>query len=143
VAQVRTFVDADVLIWAARGQEPLSIAAIEILVDADREFIVSEFLRLEVLPKAVYNRKQPEEQFYRRFLAAASIDIPTATQLTSLAEDFACRYGLSAVDSLHVAAAQLGGAKELITAERPTSPLFRVQELRIISIRPTVSAGIE
>jgi len=138
VPQLRTFVDADVLIWAARGQDPLSKLAMDVLAAPDREFVVSGFLRLEVLPKAAYNKQPAEEAFYRRFLAAAVVSVPTSPSLIALAEQYAMRYGLSAIDALHVAAAQTGGVEELVTAERTTSPLFRVQELKIVSIRPAI-----
>jgi predicted nucleic acid-binding protein len=138
VAIVRTFADAGVLIWAARGQEPLSSTALQVLADADREFVVSDFLRLEVLPKAVYNKQQAEAAFYERFFAGAALSVPTSPQLMALAEQNAISYGLSAIDALHVATAQIAGATELHTTERPTSPLFRVSELKIVSIRPTV-----
>lgn len=136
MAPTRTFVDADVLIWAARGKESLSQAALTVLASPDREFVVSDFLRLEVLPKAAYHKQQGEEAFYRRVLAAAVETIPASPALVALAEQLAISYGLSAIDGLHVAAAITASAAEFLTAERTTSPLFRVQEIRMTSIRP-------
>ena len=138
MATTRTFADAGVLIWAARGQEPLSSAAMQLLASPDREFVASDFLRLEVLPKAAYNKQPAEQAFYERFLAGVVLSLPTSPQLMALAEQQAIRYGLSAIDALHVAAAQLAKATELHTTERPTSPLFRVRELTVVSIRPIV-----
>jgi hypothetical protein len=51
----RTFLDTGVLIAAARGQDVASIAALNILDDQSREFVSSPFVKLEVLPKAVYS----------------------------------------------------------------------------------------
>ncbi len=132
----RTFADAGVLIWAARGIEPLASAALQLLTAADREFVGSDFLRLELLPKAAYNKQQAEEAFYHRFFAGMALSVPTSPQLMALAEQQAIRYGLSAIDALHAAAAQLADATELHTTERSTSPLFRVRELIVISVRP-------
>jgi predicted nucleic acid-binding protein len=44
--------------------------------------------------------------------------------LIALAYDLACRFGLGALDALHVAAASAQGA-ELISAEKPTKPIYR------------------
>ncbi len=48
-----TYVDAGVLIVAARGTDTLAAKALEILDDPRREFASSDLLRLEVLPQAV------------------------------------------------------------------------------------------
>jgi predicted nucleic acid-binding protein len=138
MALIRTFADAGVLIWAARGQVPLSTAAMNVLIASDREFVGSDFLRLEVLPKAAYHQQLAEEAFYRRFFAGAVLSVPASPPLILLAEQQAIRYGLSAVDALHVATAQIAGATELYTTERPTTPLFRVREINVLSIRPIV-----
>jgi predicted nucleic acid-binding protein len=133
---IRTFVDADVLIWAARGREPLSDAAMAVLTGPNREFVASDFLRLEVIPKAAYNKQAAEDAFYQRFFDAVEHWCDVSPPLITVAHQTAIRYGLSAIDAIHVAAAQTMAADELVTAERTTSPLFRVQEVRIVSIRP-------
>jgi predicted nucleic acid-binding protein len=46
----------------------------------------------------------------------------------------AARYGLSAIDTLPIAAALNLPCDEFITAERSTSPLLRVQELPVLTI---------
>jgi predicted nucleic acid-binding protein len=135
VAKIRTFVDADVLIWAARGREPLSDAGMAVLTNSNREFVASEFLRLEVIPKAAYNQQAAEEAFYQRFFDAVEHWCDVSSPLISRAHQTAIRYGLSAIDAIHVASAHTMAADELVTAERPTSPLFRVQEVPIVSIR--------
>jgi hypothetical protein len=38
------------------------------------------------------------------------------------------------MDALHIAAAIEVGAAEFITAERPTSPLFRVRGVKVVSL---------
>ena len=67
-----TFVDAGVLIAAARGITEVSAQAMAILDDPDRSFASSEFVRLEVLPKALFNRKSDEAEFYFEFFHAVS-----------------------------------------------------------------------
>ena len=50
----RTFLDAGILIAAVRGQEREAAHALAILEDPERSFLTSDFLRMEVLPKAIY-----------------------------------------------------------------------------------------
>ncbi len=44
--------------------------AMQVLDDPDREFVSSPFLKLEILPKAVYGKRQAEVEFYQTFFAA-------------------------------------------------------------------------
>ena len=64
----RTFVDAGVLIAAARGGNIQAARAMEIFDDPEREFAASPFLRLEVLPQALFNKRVAEAEFYEAFL---------------------------------------------------------------------------
>jgi hypothetical protein len=67
------FVDAGVLIAAARGTSDVSAQAMAILDDPGRTFASSEFIRLEVLPKAVFNTKAKETEFYTAFFRRCPI----------------------------------------------------------------------
>ena len=69
--RIRSFIDASLLIAAARGNQAISDRALELLDDPGRAFITSDFVCLEVLPKAVFHRQQPEIHFYRAFFAQA------------------------------------------------------------------------
>jgi predicted nucleic acid-binding protein len=133
---MKTFVDSGILIEAYRGSTSLAISALSVITDATREFVTSDFVRLEVLPKATYQGRQDEIDFYMAFFDGATLSIPTTTTLVRRAFQIAETFGLSAVDALHVAAAERANADELVTAERPTSPLTRVTTIRVISIRP-------
>jgi len=129
----RTFLDANVLINAFRGTGKTAAESIALLQDDTREFVTSDFLRLELLPKARYHQNQLEVEFYERFFQAATVITPSSESLVASADAEAMTAGLGAVDALHVAAAKATGAEELITAERPTSPLFRTKDLKITS----------
>ena len=133
----RTFIDANVLIWAARGDHSLSDIAIGCLDDPSREYIASDILRLEVLPKAIYNKKDDEADFYRSYFDSVITMIETDSQLISEAESDASLNGLSAIDALHIAAARRAGAVEFITGEKDTKPLFRISDLQVTSVRPS------
>lgn len=125
-SKVLTFVDASVLIYAASKPTTTTLArrlrALQVLGDPDREFLGSEFLRLEILPIPFHYRRARETAFYQRFFASVArwADSP---RLIAPAYDLACQFGLGALDALHIAAAAAHGA-ELVCAERPTKPIY-------------------
>lgn len=133
-SRVRTYVDAGVLIAAARGEDRLSETALRVLDDPAREFVASEFLRLEVLPKAVFHQKEDEAAFYRAFFEGVAEWAASLEEVVATALDEACACGMSAMDALHVAAATTLRAQEMITTEKEERPLFRTQRLQIVSI---------
>ncbi len=137
MAKTRTFIDAGVLIAAARGTHELAERALEVLDDPDRYFVISDFVQLEVLPKAVFNKQDAEADFYRTFFQSAQRTVKSSSTLVAEAQAEAEQAGLSAIDALHVAAAKRANCAELLTAEKPTKPLFGVSGVTVTSIRPT------
>jgi hypothetical protein len=129
-------VDAGVLIAAARGKPDVATHAMRILDDPDREFVASPFLKLEVLPKAVYEKRQAEVEFYETFFNAVTYWVHSVEETAKNAYTEACKFGLNAMDALHVAAAISAGAEELITTEKPEKSIHRVDSINILSIRP-------
>lgn len=136
MAKTRTFIDAGVLIAAARGTHELAERALEVLDDPGRDYVTSDFVRLEVLPKAVFNRQDAEAEFYRTFFDSARRTIKSSGTLVAEAQTEAETAGLSAIDALHIAAAKRAGCAEFVTTEKPTQPLFSVSDLTVTSIRP-------
>ena len=134
---IRTFVDAGVLISATTGRDALFDRAWDILDDPERIFLTSEFVRLEVLPKAIYFHWQDELDVYENFFTSIAEIIPFSDGLLTQAHLEARSVGLGALNALHVAAAKLGSAEEFVTTERLTAALFRVVGLKITTIRPT------
>jgi len=131
----RTFLDSGVLIAAARGTDDNALLALQILDDPDRKFVSSVFVKLEVLPKAIYNGFREEAAFYQSFFENdVEIWVSLSDELAELAQQQAEKFGLSALDSLHVAAAISAGADEFVTTEKPGKPLHRVRDFRIISV---------
>lgn len=130
-----TFVDASVLIEAFRGESRAARRALDILDDPSRKFAASEFLRLEVVPKPKYERRQSELAFYQDFFDAVAQWATPEPKLVDAALDVAGKHGLAAMDALHVAVAEALGVTEFVTAELPEKPLFRVQSVRLRSIR--------
>jgi predicted nucleic acid-binding protein len=130
-----TFIDSSVLIVAWRASDAkLKLKALSVLADPNRSFAASDFVELEVMPKAVYHRQQTEQAFYQNFFARLAVRVRNRRGLEVEAYNTAARYGLNAMDALHIAAAIEVGAAEFITAERPTSPLFRVRGVKVVSL---------
>ncbi len=131
-----TFIDSGVLIAAATGQPELYERAMAVLGDPERQFVSSDFVRLEVEPKPIFGRREAEAQFYAALFDGVAQWVPTTPELTSRALQYGREFGLSALDALHVAAAVIGECDELVTAESPTKPIFRVDVITVVSIRP-------
>jgi predicted nucleic acid-binding protein len=130
-----TFVDAGVLIAAVRGRTEVSAQAMAIFDDPERTFASSEFVRLEVVPKALFNRKSQEAGFYSSYFQAVTHWPDDTDAVVKHAYDMAVRFGLAALDALHVAAALSVGADELITTEKRSKPLHRATGILVRSIQ--------
>lgn len=131
VPPIRTFLDSGVLIAAFNGPSQLREVALQTLEDPDRVFLTSPFVRLEVLPKAFYNQQAAETRFYERFFARAVIARNLKAILT-LGEKEAASSGVGSMDSLHLAAARLLRADQLITTEKPTKSIHRSSLVKIV-----------
>ncbi|MBI4083107.1 MAG: PIN domain-containing protein [Candidatus Lambdaproteobacteria bacterium] len=133
----RVFIDAGVLIAAARGTDDLARRAIGILDDPDVEYGSSIFVQLEVLPKAIYNGQTTEAEFYETYFQSVGAWAVPDEQLakTALSEGTVC--GLSAIDALHVASAVRIGAIEFVTSEKSDKPLHRTRTIAVRSIAAT------
>jgi predicted nucleic acid-binding protein len=104
--------------------------ALTLLDDPERVFVTTDYVRLEVLPKPLYFRRETEAEFYEAFFAAAEL-VEVSQALVSAAFEEARHAGLAAMDALHVAAAKRASVDEFITVERPTRPVFRVAGLTV------------
>lgn len=123
---MRTFLDSGVLITAARSRGADQRFALSILGDANRVFLTTPFLALEVVPKVTFHKQELELLFYERYMAsAATYRGLNRIEIEKVARAEAARCGLAALDALHVAAAFLLKADELITTEKPGKPIYR------------------
>jgi predicted nucleic acid-binding protein len=126
-------VDSGVLLKAWRGEE-LAQEALDLLADDSRQFVTSQMVRLELLPKPRFEKRLREVVFYESFFASVAAIEPLSVELGREAEALAAKYGLAGPDSLQIAAALRHGAGEFYTTEKPTKPMFRVKELKVISL---------
>lgn len=129
---MKTFLDSGVLL-AAWKNDSLKHVARAVMEDDARQFLTSEMVRLETLPKPTFEKQRAESLFYQDYFADAECE-PLARELANAAETLASRYGLSGSDALHIASAIRQGAAEFYTSEKPSKPMFRVRELKVISL---------
>jgi predicted nucleic acid-binding protein len=109
------------------------------LFDPGREYVTSDYVRLELAPHATYNKRLDEVAFYETFFKATIRTIPTSKSLLDLAMDLGCTTGVTGIDAIHVACAIFAGAEELVTAEKPTKPIYRTTAVKVVSINPPES----
>lgn len=133
---IRTFVGAGVLIAAARGTGAGAERALQVLKDQNREFASSLFLKLEVLPKAIYNQRTAEVEFYEAYFDNVTYWASDTEKFIEVAYRESVQSGLGAMDALHVAAAVSVGAVELMTYEKPEKSIYRTKSIQVISVRP-------
>ena len=93
----RTYIDANVLIAAFNGKGQGAQNALRILDDPERKLVVSDYLRLEVLPKPTFHRRQEEVEFMREVFDSAAEHLDTSPELTGRALALAAKYGCQAV----------------------------------------------
>ncbi len=82
---IRTYIDSSILIAVIRGPVQYSENALNVLRSPNRSYVISDIVRLEVLPKAIFHRRELEEQFYERFVASVIEEIATTPELVSAA----------------------------------------------------------
>jgi predicted nucleic acid-binding protein len=122
-AKILTYVDANVLIYAAGGDTlERKLRALKVLSDKRREFLASEFLRLETLPFALRSNRAKERAFLEWYFERhVNLWIEDERKLFEPAARLIEKYPLQLLDALHLAAA-ISLKAEFVTAEKPTKP---------------------
>ena len=137
----RTYIDANVLIAAFRGEEQVAQRALRVLDDPGRKLVVSDYLRLEVLPKPTFHKRQEEVEFMQTVFDGAAENLETSSDLTSRARAMASKYDMTPIDALHIGAAAVAGVDEFVTMENPTKPMCKVEEVKVVSIHSEAEAA--
>jgi hypothetical protein len=127
----RTFLDAGVLITAYNAQRGIEVEAAAVLSDKNRIFLSSPYIRHELCPKALFNKRHLEYQFYREYFQRATMFNDVRLILERAGREGA-RSGINAMDSLHVAAAYLLDADEFITTEKPGKSIYRTSLVKVV-----------
>lgn len=131
---IRTVVDSCVLRTAFQGEGEANRKALDVLDDTNREFMAVDFVALEVIPKPIFNKFQEQADFYKSFFDDAPIHVEITSDVTKLALQLASKHDIGPMDSLIVSSAIIGNADELITMEKPTKPMYKVKEVKVISL---------
>lgn len=131
-----TYIDSCVLIASAARNAPMAAKARPFLADENREYVTSDYVKLEVLPKAIYHKNKTEEDTYNSFFALCVRSVPTSDALMKQAMEEAAKTGMSGFDALHIVCAVFGGAEEFITTEKTSKPMHRTKLVKVISIEP-------
>ncbi|NMG11100.1 PIN domain-containing protein [Brasilonema sp. UFV-L1] len=116
------YLDSGILINAFQGIGLVGVRAIEVLDNTACQFATSQFVQLETLPKAIYNKQQAEAEFYESFFSV-TLWATKLEQIVQTGNRIACTYGLAAMDALHIAAALSVDAEEFVTTEKTTKPM--------------------
>lgn len=137
----RTYIDANVLIAAFQGEEKVAQRALQVLADPNRSLVVSDYLRLEVLPKPIFQKRQAEIEFLQVVFDGAAENLSTSPEITGRALEYASKYDMTAIDALHVGAAAVAAVDEFVTLEKPTKPMCKVKEVKMVSIHSESEAA--
>ncbi|NJK92646.1 MAG: type II toxin-antitoxin system VapC family toxin [Blastochloris sp.] len=122
------------LLTAWRGQAHEAALAMSLMEDPRRTFFSSPLVRLELLPKALFHRQKDEVAFYKLYFQTVRGEEPLSPQLAESAMLLSQTHGIAAMDALHLASALRQGVEEFITSEKPGKPLFKVSNIRVISL---------
>ncbi len=121
---VRTYLDSGVLIAICRGKPELAHKALSMLNDPTREILLSEAVRLEVMPRTLYEDRRGEREALEEVFSSAQV-LGWSLPVFQRAYHLACTYGIAAMDAVHLAFAVEAKAEAFITTEKPPKPLFR------------------
>jgi predicted nucleic acid-binding protein len=136
---MRTFLDSGVLMLGWRGEPREKAAAISTIEAPEQSLLASEMVRLELLPKPIYFKQKAEVEFYESIFSRCECDAVDA-ELYASAFRLARRYGLSAAEAFNLASAVRLKADEFVTTEQPGKPMFRVKELKVVTLHAAASA---
>ncbi len=129
-----TYLDSNCLI-AVTDAEPQRRAKVQALLgDPRHSLIYSPFTVLETLTLALHYGKKAKAQYFRQHFNQCIFISDNLGLIMQEAHRQAERYGVASVDACHLAAAIVVSADEFYTFEKPTKPMFRTQEIKVISL---------
>lgn len=130
--KIRTFLDAGVVMAAAKTGHPDFRRAYALVNDPRRVFASSIYIQLETITKAVYNNHHQQVAAYKDYFHLVKYWPKSPTDLLADAFKLAQQYGLGGMDALHIAAARMTGRDEFITTEELKQSIHRAK--RVIKI---------
>lgn len=131
---IRTYLDTNCLIAYADAEVLRQAKVVTLLNDPNRAFMYSSFTTLETLALALHYRKPQRAWFFRYYINLCMHHSENVTEILHEAHRQAEKYGIVGIDACHIAAAIVGQADEFYTFEKPTKPMFRTKEIKVISL---------
>jgi predicted nucleic acid-binding protein len=124
---IRTYFDANAAIVTFAGSTPdyRISRAFQVLEDKNRLLLSSDYLWLEVIPKSLYFKELTKISYINKVFERSE-KIFSNQNIIDKAISLATSYGLSAMDSLHIASSIEGKADEFVTFEKSTKPYSRI-----------------
>ncbi|HTV63218.1 MAG TPA: hypothetical protein VMH30_11685, partial [Verrucomicrobiae bacterium] len=92
---MKTFLDSGALLSAWKRGE-LHDAAVGVLDDGSRGFVTCDNVKLELLPKPVFEKRHSEAEFYNELFSGAAACVPFSEALGKAAMTLARKHGLPA-----------------------------------------------
>ena len=129
-----TYLDANCLIALADAEPGRQQKVVKLLRDTQRAFMCSPFTSLETLPLALHYRKPVRAGIFRWYLNHCAFVSDNYLLIMNEAHRQAEKYGIVGIDACHIAAAIVGQADEFYTFEKPTKPMFRTKDIKVISL---------
>jgi predicted nucleic acid-binding protein len=136
MSPIKTYLDSNVLIGAALGNQIASKRALEILDDENRIFVSSHFVKMEILPTPMKKKDKNEEEFYQLFFSRVTTWAVNLDRIIDDAIGLAGNSGVKILDACHIMAAISLQADEFVTAEAVNSPVLKAPGIKTISIQP-------
>ena len=131
---IRTYLDTNCLIAYADAEVLRQTKVVALLNEPSRVFMYSSFTTLETLALALHYRKPQRAWFFRYYINLCTHHSDHVTEILHEAHRQAEKYGIVGIDACHIAAAIVGQAEEFYTFEKPTKPMFRTKEIKVISL---------
>jgi hypothetical protein len=89
---------------------PINSKALALITDPNREFVASDVLILETLPKPKFHKQTASIDFLEKYFSDCVRHIKMKQKLAIVAFDEACKHGIGGIDALHLASAKEAGA---------------------------------
>ena len=133
-AKRRAYIDSNVWIAAIKSEGATASRALSELEASDIQPVISDYVRLETLPKPKFLKRHAEVQLLEQLFTMAERIPLHQHAIVERALELAAQYDLTPVDALHVGTALEGVVDKFITLEKPSKPFFRITEVRMRSI---------
>lgn len=128
-----TYLDSSCLIAAADFEIDRNLKVHDLRREPHRNFFYSSFVTLETLSQAIHYGNKSREHFFRYYFNQCLAISDNLIEILNEARRQSEKYGIVGINACHIAAV-IGSADEFCTFEKPTKPVFRTKEIKVISL---------